>query len=675
MADIMGNSTLALIRFSSAFRTEMRLLVVNWIYPLLHPLWAALLTWTFVGRDFRSAQALLETTLGGMSIGLISLAGLFLAGLSASRSQRVKFKELEATLPTGFEVEAGRWLAGLTALGLFLVEPLVIAGLQGPLSSMIKVLPIYLGEAALTIALTTAAGWWLVSWLGRWAYPLLAAGWLGFLLGPVMLTDVYPYASLLNFMRQGTSFYSELWGRLVYGAQPLWFNLFYCGALLLAMALLALGVHLRRFYRLRGWAGALLAPALILTSIGAGGYFSGVQAALSKPGVGYTPSEPSIFTVTSYDLVLDLSDPRMPGFTAQMVIQNTASTPLSELLFHLNPTLAVTGAGLPVEREGALLRVLLSEPLPPEATLVMSLRYESALRMESISRGVVVATDFIDRRGVRLTPQSAWYPIPADSTATPGLHDLARLRLAITGSDLPIAANLPAVGNNVFESEAAGWVFLVGSPQLVVEHFGEVTLITSQADHAQARQFAGVFTDLLRQITPFFPEAPLHGLILMLLDQEGGLPEDTPPVAGYPLVVTQRYALINMASNPDFFRRFIIHTLVVDLWKLNGGVLDPRYSGPVTGLNMMFGTVVSFLDAYLEGNGDAAQMVAQVQTEADGQGWEPDPALLALVEVYRQDGREGVAAVLRQVYTRPDELRALSYDSIPQWIQDAARVR
>jgi hypothetical protein len=673
----MSSSTLALIRFSMAFQTELRLLIVNWIYPLLHPLWAALLIWIFVGRDFRSAQALLETTLGGMSIGLISLAGLFLAGLSASRSQRMKFKELEATLPTGFEIEAGRWLAGLFALGLFLFEPLVIAGLQGPLSSMFKVLPIFLGEAALTIALTTAAGWWLVSWLRleRWAYPLLAAGWLGFLLGPAMLADAYPYASLLNFMRQGTSFYSELWGRLIYGAQPLWFNLFYSGALLMAIALLVLGIHLRRFHRPHGWAGALLALALILASTSAGGYFLGVQAALSTPGVESTPSESSIFTVTSYDIVLDLSDPRLPGFTAQMVIQNTDFNPLSELLFHLNSTLEVSDSGLPVEREGDLLRVMLSKPLTSGEIVALTLRYEGVLWMESIFRGVVIATDFIDQRGVRLTPQSLWYPIPAGPNTTHGLHDPARLRLAITGSDLPIAANLPAVGNNVFESEAAGWVFLAGSPQLVVEHFGEITLITSQADHAQARQFAGVFTDLLRQITPFFPDAPLHGLILMLLDQEGGLPEDTPPVAGYPLVVTQRYALINMASNPDFFRRFIMHTLVVDLWKLNGGVLDPRYSGPVTGLNMMFGTVVSFLDAYLEGNGDAAQMVAQVQTEADGQGWEPDPALLALVEVYRQDGREGVAAVLRQVYTRPDELRALSYDSIPQWIQDAARVR
>jgi len=30
----------------------------------------------------------------------------------------------------------------------------------------------------------------------------------------------------------------------------------------------------------------------------------------------------------------------------------------------------------------------------------------------------------------------------------------------VTGSDLPLAANLPAIDENIFEAEAAGWVFL-----------------------------------------------------------------------------------------------------------------------------------------------------------------------------------------------------------------------
>lgn len=95
----MHSFTQILKRFNIAFRTEWRQLVIHWAYPLLHVLWGALLTWMFVGRDPRSAQALLETTLGGTAIGMISLIGLFLAGFSASRSQRVKFKELETLSP------------------------------------------------------------------------------------------------------------------------------------------------------------------------------------------------------------------------------------------------------------------------------------------------------------------------------------------------------------------------------------------------------------------------------------------------------------------------------------------------------------------------------------------------------------------------------------------------
>lgn len=677
MPDALRQAPLAIDRFGKAFWTELRQLVVHWLYPLLHVLWAALLAWMFVGRDDRSAQALLETTLGGIAIGLISLMGLFLAGVSASRSQRAKFKELEDAFPTGIEIQAGRWLAGLLTLAFFLVEPVVISALQGPLPSLLDGLPVFLGEAVLTIAFTTAAAWWLASWLplGRWAYPLLASGWLAFLIGPAMLAGVYPPASLLNFMRQGASFYSELWGRLVYGQQLLWFNLFYAGMLLLAIALLALGLQLRRFHRPFWWAGGLLAVALVLAGLGAGRYFAGVQAALDQVPEGSFPPSLPAFTVTAYNLALDLSDPHLPRYTAQLTIQNTASAPLGELAFRLNPALAVTGSSLPVERQGALLRLLLAEPLAPGASLTLTLHYQGALRLESVSDGVVEASDFIHPRGVRLTPQAAWYPLPTGSVKTPGLHDPARLRLAVTGSSsLHFAANLPAVGEGVFEADAVEWVFLIGSPRLVVEQVGDVILITSQADHAQSRQFAGDFAGPLRAIAPFFPQAPVHRLVLMLLDQEGGLPDDTPPAAGYPLVVTQRYTLANMGSNPDFSRLFILRALAVDLWRLSGGVLDPRYGGPVTSLNNAFDAVVGFLGLYVKENGDSEQMLAQIQHAAQKQGG-VDENRLALLETYRQGGKEAVAAVLRQMYLHPDELRALPYDSLSEWIREAGSER
>jgi len=673
----MHNLALTTGRFGKAFWTELRQLAVHWLYLMLHVLWTALLVWMFVGRDDRSAQALLETTLGRIAIGLISLVGLFLAGISASRSRQTKFQELEDALPTGFEVLTGRWLAGLLTLALFLVEPVAVAARQGPLASLLDELPLFLGEAALTIAFTSAAGWWLAGWLklGRWAYPLLAAGWLAFLIGPAMLTDTYPPASLLNFMRQGVSFYSELWGRLVYGDQLLWFNLFYGGMLLLAIALLALGIQLRRFHRPFWWTLGILAAALVLASGGAGRYVAGVQVALNQvPESPFSPDSPA-FTVTAYDLTLDMSNPQSPRFIAQLTLQNTAPAPLSELAFRLNLALAVSESGLPVEREGALLRVLLAEPLDSGASLVLALRYEGTLRLESVSDGVVEANDFIDPGGVRLTPQANWYPIPARQPSFPGLHDSAHIRLVVTnGGSLHFAANLPAAGENVFEAGAAEWVFLIGSPRLVVEQAENVNLITSQADQARACELASIFVDSLRTITPFFPEAEIHGLILMVLGEEGGLPEDTPPVTGYPLVVIPRYALANISANPDSQQTFVLRALAADLWRLSGGVLDPKFAGPVTSLDNAFNAVVGFLHLYVKENGDPERMLDQVQDPAQTQG-EVDENQQALIVIYRQGGEGAVAAVLRQMYLRPDELRVLPYDSLAQWIREVGSER
>ena len=173
----MLNLTFA--RFRATLWTELRLLVFNWIYPVLHLIWIILLISMFVGRDDRSAQALLETTLGRLSIGLISLVGLFLAGISASRSERVKFFDLEESFPTDFEVIAGRWLAGTCALLLFLIEPLALAVRQGPLASLMDELPAFLSEAGLTIAFTTALAWALLSRVKGWSLVLSCIGcWL-----------------------------------------------------------------------------------------------------------------------------------------------------------------------------------------------------------------------------------------------------------------------------------------------------------------------------------------------------------------------------------------------------------------------------------------------------------------------------------------------------------------
>ena len=668
----MGSLTLN--RLWTAFRTEFRLLAGNWMYLSLHVLWAALVL-MFLGHDNRSAQGLLETTLGRTAIGLISLVSLFLAAISSSRSNRMKFHELEDSFPTGFEVIFGRWLAGLLALVVFLVEPTAFAATQGPLTSLLAELPTYLGEAGLTFAIASAFAWALMSWSkpGRWAYPLLAAGWLGFLLGPTILADRFPFASLLNFMRQGVSFYSELWGRLLYGDQPFWFNLFYIGLLLLFLALLMISLSSRRFYRPSLPGNVLLVIALTLAGWSGMRYVSGVQAARVENTLEILFNETNAFTVTDYRLTLDLKDAQQTHFTAELTAANQSSVPLDTLPFRLNPVLTVTDASLPVERRNELVIVHLSQPVGPGETLSFSINYQGMLRVESISDGVVEASDFIDPRGVRLTPTANWYPVPILSGPNMKYtqHDPAHIRLTVINSgSLPFAANLPAVGENTFEANSASWVFLIGSPRLVVEQVGDITLITSRADLEQARGLASVFEGPLRKITPFFPDAKVQGLILMVLGEEGGLPGRTPPVAGYPLVVTPRYSPANMSASLASSHRFVIKTLVTDLWSLSGGDLDPEFGGPVTSLERAFQAVVGFLDTYVLEDGDPERMQTHIQSDAQMQGG-VDEDQLVLLDIYRQGSQDAVRDVLRQMYQKPNELRGLRYESLSQWIRSA----
>lgn len=664
--------SMALERLFTAFGIELRLLVVNWQYPLMHLLWGALFFQMFAGRDNRSAQALLETLLGRLATGLVSLVGLFIAGNSASRSRRLNFLDLEETFPTGFEVIVGRWLAGIVALMLFMAEPLLIAANQGPLESLLEELPIFLGETGLTIAFTTAMAWALLSRLkvDRWAYVILAAVWLGFAAGPTTFASRFPSASLLNFMRQGVSFYSDLWGRVVYGNQPFWFNLFYFGLLALCLAVMVLEVSVRRFRRL-SWPGVLLMTgALLLSGLAGTRYIERVQAAQAITPIESVVAEPVYFTVNDYRLIIDISDPNQPRFFSNLTARNTGATALDQLVFRLNPDLSITNSNKAAERNGELVYVQLPEPLTAGESLSLTLDYEGILRVEKISNGVVEATDFIDPRGIRLTPVAQWYPVPAYTTRPSAQHDPAYFYLRVTNSDgLPITANLPTVGENTFEAEAVSWIFLIAAPHLIVEQTGDVTLVTSQSDLMIGRELVQDFSAPLQAITPFFPGADVHGLMLMVLGEEDGLPEHTPPVAGYPLVVIPRY-MRDSFSKADDWQDFVIRALTADLWQMIGGELETNI-GPVTGLDEAFYDVVDFMRLYYREKGDAMQMAVRLRERQAIIGSDLSGSRQALLEIYQRGGREAIVSVLRQMALHSDELRALSSDELANWIRKA----
>lgn len=653
-------------RFWVSFRAELRLLVINWIYPLLHVLWAALFFRVFVGQDDRSAQALLETTVGRLAIGLVSLIGLFMAAISASRSKRYRFQELEETYPTGFEVIAGRWAAGFVALILFLLEPLLTAAYQGPLTSWLEGVSLFLFEAGLTIAFVTTLAWILLvrRSVERWEYLVLSAVWLAFLLGPSMLANRFPPASLLNFMRQGVSFYSDVWGRLIYGTQPVWFNLFYLGLFLSFLAGMMQAVSVRRFHSSSKIAIALLPMGLILAVWGGTRYVGGVQAAAVQGQHQSSLNEPVRFHITDYQVVLDLADPRLPHFRVELEILNTGEYPLEQFPLRLHPAFSVPRSNVEVKREGDWIYCRLPHPLASGESALVTLDYVGVLRVENLSKGVVEASDFIEPRGIRLTTAGAWYPLAVSDGQPAGQHEPARFSLQIENNpSLPVAANLPAVEENLFAAEGVSWVFLVASPRLVVEQMDEITLITARADLQPAQEMAVDYAGALRIIAPFFVDADVEGLILMVLGEEGGLPAYTPPAGGYPVVVTQRYV-----KQPNTWQAFVTSTLAVDLWLMMGGRLDAAYNRPVTGLDQAFDAVVAFLNLFQDEQGDAEEMLTRLESAEVSSGV-VNENLKALVEIYRQGGQPAIAATIREMTRRSAELEGLPYDALPAWIR------
>jgi len=361
-------------RFRTSLRLAWRQITHRWSYPLAHLIVLAVFFIAIETGEDLSAQAVLETIPGDMGIALASLAPILLAGGSASRSPRAKFSELEQSFPGGSEVVLGRATATLLASVLFLIEPLVFAALQGPWDSFMAILPLYLAEGSLALALPGALVWLLAhrSGLPTWSYPLLGMVWLGFF-GLGYMTPFYsnPALGLLSFMRQGGSYYSEIWGRLLLDGTPRWFDLFYLGLRAAALALLWLVQTVNRLRRMPAAAPLLLAASLGLSGFSAVQY-TGITSDWpsshspwvqtinpSKHEPQQLVAEPYPFgeapslavDVRSYELSLDYAS-ETPQFHATLELGNDQDQALHEFAFLLHGGLALTESSLTYEKQG-----------------------------------------------------------------------------------------------------------------------------------------------------------------------------------------------------------------------------------------------------------------------------------------------------------------------------------
>jgi hypothetical protein len=662
-------------RFLKAYIVELRLLVMHWSYPLLHVLLIALLLYFTDGGEYgRTALGTLETLAGRLAIGLISLVGLFAAGLGASRADRAKAAELEWTFPTGEEVVVGRWLAGVTALLGFLLEPLIVATRQGPLSSLLAGLPTYTGEAALTIAFTTAGAWWLARRipLGRWSYPLLAAGWLAFLVGPTLFINRFPYLSLFNFMRQGVmSYHSELWRRLGYGDALLWFNLFYAGLMLFFLGLLMWWERFRRSRR-PSVSGVLVAIGALAMALFAGAnYVAPILAIVAEtPTTAPPPPAPAVtgLVIEAYDLTLNLSEGDRADFEAAVSMHNQGEVPLHRFDLQLHPTLQVTEADAAFEREGVRVWFDLPEPLAPGERRTLRMRYGGPVWEAYLDEGVPVAEAFVHPDGVRLSPIVVWYPeVPGESALRYASSEPFDFRLVVEGTgDLRFGSNLPAVGPNVFESGDATWVYLVGSPFLVTEEAGDTLLITARDDLPRVRPMISVYTEALAHLRRFMPDVPVEGLTAMVL-QPGLLPQGTPPSDGRAVVVIGRLVLYDL-NDPDAYNfPMVWDALLYDLWRLGGGALEGDVAWHVR-------EAAAFIWMHYGCDGDPACIAKEMEPTLANMGveWSKNYLPAILLEIYEQEGEDAIVRILREFRLRSETFSQMPREEILTWLRESA---
>lgn len=658
-----------LSRFLTAWRMELRLLTRHWTYPVLNLVWIGVVL--FMQRNFSdvSATVALSRDLGAFSIGIMALPALIVGAATAARGERTRFVALDESYPTGAEVTLGRWLATVVALLPSQIVPLILAYRIGPPIAVARAVPVYVLEATITFAFATALGWCLVTWLGarRWIYPLLGMGWVGALGLPVLFgvgNLNIPGSRLADFMRSTAGNYDSFWGRITEEPLPTWFNLFYTGLAVLALALIALHSQRRRLRRLPIVPGAVALAAFALTATAATAYVTQIQDWRAQAEVPVwveypTPDE----AVDAWDIDVDLTQPATPKFVTRMAVRNASEAPLEQVTLSLYRDLEVTESSLPFERDGDALIITPPQPLAPGETIELRLAYEGSLWVfVSMHREHFEPVAFTKDTAVRLVPGIGWYPLPGRANlGYSGVvdHPPAQIHLSVTAPpDLPVVTNLPSVGEHRYAAERATWANLYAHPHLRTEQLGRVTVISPDEYLPWARKLAPRYEAAMEDMARFFPEVEPSGLTLAVLDWGGGFHGHTPPADQQLFVQLDPNRLPGIEQYPGNAAVFIGDEVARDLTMISTGKPPAWHIEP-------------FLWAMHISGGDPDKLRAELEARIDSE--EPHIVTLALVELYEADGESAVARALQRLAAADEDVHALEGDALLAWILEAGR--
>ncbi|HSV85740.1 MAG TPA: hypothetical protein VLH85_04140, partial [Levilinea sp.] len=358
--------------------------------------------------------------------------------------------------------------------------------------------------------------------------------------------------------------------------------------------------------------------------------------------------------VDRYDLSLDLTDPRHPTFRARLVVGNSGAEPLESLDFKLMAALQITYASFPFNHQGALLRFELATPLRPGETVDLQVDYAGQIQQVTFADNLPQLVNFIHPRGVRLSPQTAWYPQPV------AVSGAATYRIQVKSTPgMHFAANLPETRKNIFESDEVSWVFLVGSPHLDGSIEGPISLVAARNDLPMVKQVLPVYAESLEQVGMFFQDVAVDRLILMALGEESGMPDTTPPSARTLVVVSSPWVLTQLLDEEGYGRfRIGFLPLFYDFWHLSGGKVEEESK-------LWLDQLARFLWIRSQVGAD----VSQIRQEL---GDDPGEFIRHIMNLYQSSGDTGLQELMYELQKLTGQGSLKSHADWEAWINEVS---
>lgn len=674
----------------ATYLLDLRLTCLHWSYLLFLVLWSGFIIITYTEDDYRSIQGLFNIVLG-----FISLIGMFLTGIQASRAQRNRFDLLEVALPSGLEVLLARWLAIISALAGLIIAPLfvLITAPAGRLDLGYVVNNLIL--TLLSAAFATGLVWLVQTIFGvrRWVYPLFAILWLAGGMLPNVLTQnglPLPGLNLVNFITMNQSISSSLWGQIANGQLTTMTILFYFGLVLLFAALMFWRITTARFHR-RSTVLMTLAAVALAVMVFAGSTYSGQVYAANQQVLDeeqylennidqVVPTAAMPFQVNRYDVTFTLDT--TAHLSARIAVTNRSDAPITDLTFSLYHQFEVIDTSAPFTRDRNLLTITLPQALQPGDGTQIEVRYQGNITyLERRLGRPAEPTYFIRPEGVNLACAVLWYPVPGrllpnhlqydenfNVTTSCPLDAPAAFRLTVEQSgSMRFASNLHQVDDNTFESEGTIWAQLIGTPGLQTQTDTLMTVITSRQQSERVTPLIDqYYRPAFRALQRFFPEA--QHLTVIALDLT---PDSWSDWSTFPATQESVVALIE----PRQFD-FLSADTADEYYEIGAPLIKSLFDGHN---NVLTENVAYFLWVHYKTGGDTAQMGPLLQNGLNTGSsfrhfsvpFEERYAIAnVLYAVYTAHGETEVIDLLNEMRSQIDILSTMSSEQLTAWIEE-----